>query len=94
MKLSSFLQPENGSTPPNSVEIALEAKEVETRRRRSSISGVQAQQEAEKTITLALHVQEYDVILVEKMDDINCLALILNVSFIYFANCTNFSFQN
>lgn len=79
MKLSSFLQPDIGNAPSSTqVEVALEAKEVETRRRKSSISGVQAQQE--KTITLALHVQEYDVILVEKMDDINCLALILNVS--------------
>lgn len=82
MKLSSFLQPESGSSAPmNSIDVALEAKEVEaTRRRKSSVSGVQAQQ-AEKTITLALHIEEYDVILVEKMDDINCLALILNVSF-------------
>lgn len=80
MKLSSFLQPEGGNASQNSVDIALEMKEVEaTRRRKSSISGVQVQP-VEKTITLALHVQEYDVILVEKMDDIDCLALILNVS--------------
>lgn len=80
MKLSSFIQPETSSVPLNSVDIALEAKEVESRRRKSSISGTQAPQDAEKTITLALHIEEYDVILVEKMDDINCLALILNVS--------------
>lgn len=79
MKLSSFLQPAAGNASPNAAEIALEAKEVESRRRKSSISGVQAQQDAEKTITLALHIQDNDVILVEKMDDINCLALILNV---------------
>ena len=79
MKLSSFLQPENGNVSHNSVEAA-ETKEVETRGRRSS-SAVQTQQpEGEKTITLALHIQEYDIILVEKMDDNNCLALILNVS--------------
>jgi vacuolar protein sorting-associated protein 13A/C len=80
MKLSSFLQPEgNVATPQNAADIALETKELEMRRRKSSV-GVQPQQEAEKTITLALHIEEYDVILVEKMDDINCLALILNVS--------------
>lgn len=80
LKLSSFIQPESSSINQNSVDMALEAKEVEARRRKSSVGGVQPQQ-AEKTITLALHIEEYDVILVEKMDDINCLALILNVSF-------------
>lgn len=82
MKLSSFLQPEgSGNATMSSIDAAIEAKEVEaTRRRKSSVSGVQTQQ-AEKTVTLALHIEEYDVILVEKMDDINCLALILNVSF-------------
>lgn len=81
MKLSSFLQPEGSTATTNTADVALEAKEVEvTRRRKSSVSGVQAQQ-AEKTVTLALHIEEYDVILVEKMDDINCLALILNVRF-------------
>lgn len=81
MKLSAFIQPENSNTHQNSVDIALEGKEVEAvRRRKSSVSGVQSQGDVEKTITLALHVEEYDVILVEKMDDINCLALILNVS--------------
>lgn len=78
MKLSAFLQPEGASAPSNTIE-AIEAKEVEARRRKSSVSGLQPPA-AEKTITLALHIEEYDVILVEKMDDINCLALILNVS--------------
>lgn len=80
MKLSSFLQPEGSSSAPvNSVDVALEAEAV--RRRKSSVTGVQQAQQPDKTITLALHIEEYDVILVEKMDDINCLALILNVSF-------------
>lgn len=39
-----------------------------------------AQQQAPKNITLDLKIDKYDVILVEKMDDINCLSLILNVS--------------
>lgn len=80
MKLSSFIQPETTNVPLNSVDIALEAKEVESKRRKSSVSGTQVSQDAEKTMKLTLHIEEYDVILVEKMDDINCLALILNVS--------------
>ena len=82
MKLSSFLNP--GGNVGQSSEAAFEVKEVEAaRRRKSSVSGVQAIQ-AEKTIKLTLHIEEYDVILVEKMDDINCLALILNVNLIIF----------
>lgn len=81
MKLSSFLQPEGVTTTQNSGDIAIEQKELEARRRRSSFSGVQAQQqEVEKKALFAIHIEEYDIILVEKMDDINCLALILNVS--------------
>jgi hypothetical protein len=36
--------------------------------------------EDSKNITLMLHIEQPDIILVEKMDDINCYALILNVS--------------
>lgn len=71
MKLSDFLQPAGASPSQNSADVALEAK------RRKSSSGIAPPDEV-KTITLALHIEEYDVILVEKMDDINCLALILN----------------
>jgi vacuolar protein sorting-associated protein 13A/C len=81
MKLSAFLQPDSGNKIQNSADIALEQKELETRRRRSSISGTQAQQQdAAKKSRFSVHIEEYDIILVEKMDDINCLALILNVS--------------
>lgn len=80
MKLSAFLQPEGAAAAPTNTIEAMEAKEVEARRRKSSVPGPQPTA-AEKTITLALHIEEYDVILVEKMDDINCLALILNVSY-------------
>lgn len=80
MKLSTFIQPDTNSLPQSPVDLALEGKELETvRRRKSSVSGVQSQKDVEKTITLTLHIEEYDVILVEKMDDVNCLALILNV---------------
>lgn len=34
-----------------------------------------------KQMTVLLRVDQPDIILVEKLDDINCLALILNVSF-------------
>lgn len=82
MKLSAFLQPMQNSTQ-NSADIALEQREVEAKsRRKSSFSGAQQaqQQEIEKKAVFAIHIEEYDIILVEKMDDINCLALILNVS--------------
>ena len=84
MKLSSFLQPptaddEESQIIQNSADYALEqsTRESETRRRRSSY---QQSQEAPKKAVFAIHIEEYDIILVEKMDDINCLALILNVS--------------
>lgn len=83
LKLSTFLQP-SGSVPPSAVEVSLDTKENDARRRKSSVSAAHAhqqqQQQASKIITLTLHIEEYDVILVERMDDINCLALIMNVS--------------
>lgn len=93
MKLSSFLQPssEEGDESQivlNSADYALEqqtssARENEMRRRRSSFNRQQSQEQeaaAAKKAVFAIHIEEYDIILVEKMDDINCLALILNVS--------------
>jgi vacuolar protein sorting-associated protein 13A/C len=88
MKLSGFLQPEgNAANSPGQISTdastapAATTYEVESvRRRRSSFSGAQQQQQqTEKKAVFAIHIEEYDVILVEKMDDINCLALILNV---------------
>lgn len=64
MKLSSFLQPTSGTAAATSVD-AYDVREVEVRRRKSS-AGIQSQPETVKTITLALHIEEYDVILVEK----------------------------
>lgn len=43
-------------------------------------------QEATKSITLNLKVEKPDIILVERMDNINANALILNVSIIIFIN--------
>lgn len=81
LRISSFIN----QTESNS-ELGAEAKADITRpdptRRKRSAVGNQ-QQNQTKSITLSFHVEEYDVVLVEKMDDINCLALILNVSFLY-----------
>lgn len=88
MKLSGFLQPEgsiNAAGPISTDATAVvtptyeQQKDSETRRRKSSFSGALAPQQEKKAV-FAIHIEEYDVILVEKMDDINCLALILNVS--------------
>lgn len=43
-----------------------------------------AETESNKKITIKIKVEEPDIILVERMDDINCLALILNVSCVIF----------
>lgn len=94
LKLSSFLQPstdveDDSQIIYNSADYALEhsarENEVAARRRRSSYHRQQSQQEQEvsKKAIFAIHVEEYDIILVEKMDDINCLALILNVSILF-----------
>lgn len=37
-----------------------------------------------KKITVLINIEQPDIILVEAMDDINCLALILNVGFVVF----------
>lgn len=93
MKLSSFLQPpsddEHSQIIQNSADYAMEQsiRDSETRRRRSSNQHSQGNvQEAPKKAVFAIHIEEYDIILVEKMDDINCLALILNVSIIPLRN--------
>jgi vacuolar protein sorting-associated protein 13A/C len=88
MKLSSFLQPssdEGEEFIQNSADYALEQQSntQDMRRRRSSFNRQQSQEQevaAAKKAVFAIHIEEYDIILVEKMDDINCLALILNVS--------------
>ncbi|XP_070507341.1 intermembrane lipid transfer protein Vps13 isoform X3 [Chironomus tepperi] len=81
LKLSSFLQPQESLT--NEDDVMIEQRDYDStsavRRRKSSFSGVNAhQKEVEKKAEFAIYIQQYDIILVEKMDDINCLALILN----------------
>lgn len=79
MKISSFLQFEQA---PVKEEIPFEVKQAELKKRKQSVAVAPPAAEASKVIKLALHIEQPDIILVEKMDDINCLALILNVSLI------------
>lgn len=44
-----------------------------------------AETDPNKKITVLINIEQPDIILVEKMDDINCLALILNVSLSFIA---------
>lgn len=76
LKLSSFLQPQK-EDDQNS-EYVIETSRNDYRHRRSIDAG--SQQKSSSTMTLLFNVEEYDIILVEKMDDVNCLALILNVN--------------
>lgn len=39
-----------------------------------------AETDPNKKMIILINIEQPDIILVEKMDDINCLALILNVS--------------
>lgn len=59
-------------------DIQMEPTRPDYRRKRSEVGNLPQNQT--KTLTLTLHVEEYDIVLTEKMDDVNCLALILNVS--------------
>ena len=80
MKISSFLQVDQA--PIVKDEIPFEIKQAELKKRKQSIAQPPPAAEAPKVIILDLHIEQPDIILVEKMDDINCLALILNVRLI------------
>jgi vacuolar protein sorting-associated protein 13A/C len=95
MKLSGFLQPPAATTDEDDDELEMiqedfsfeqqNTRGMEAARKARSVQRQQSQgqeQEATKKAIFAIHIEEYDIILVEKMDDINCLALILNVSYI------------
>lgn len=75
LKLSSFLQPQNGEI--QSSEYHVETSRQDYRHRRSFDAGTHSG--SSSTMTFLFMVEQYDIILVEKMDDVNCLALILNV---------------
>ncbi|XP_055592823.1 intermembrane lipid transfer protein Vps13-like [Uranotaenia lowii] len=74
LKLQLFLQPEELVEQK-----ALQAAEEQARRERKT-SGAYAQMDKTETsqMTIILKIEQPDIILVEKMDDINCYALILN----------------
>lgn len=76
LKLSSFVQTPNEEIQESN-EHVIETSRHNHRHRRSSDA---ANQSVSKVMTLLFNVEEYDVILVEKMDDVDCLALILNVN--------------
>lgn len=78
LKIAQFLTlPEDVTTPPKPVApptcVSASKSKTET-----AIAIVAAEAESSKKITVLLNVEQPDIILVEKMDDINCLALILN----------------
>lgn len=77
LKLSSFVQTPNEEIQETS-EYVIETTRPNHRHARSIDAA--NQQAAAKTMTFLFNVEEYDIILVEKMDDVNCLALILNVN--------------
>lgn len=83
LKLSAFLNPATNLSNDEYENYIIDQKASESgstaRKQRTSVSNSQNQQ-VEKRAEFHIKIEEYDVILVEKMDDINCLALILNVS--------------
>uniref|UniRef100_A0A182SWQ1 VPS13-like middle region domain-containing protein n=1 Tax=Anopheles maculatus TaxID=74869 RepID=A0A182SWQ1_9DIPT len=76
LKLQQFLQPEE-LTEQKALQAA-EVEQSERMRRASTSAGAATQQQEAGQITVILKIEQPDIILVEKMDDINCYALILN----------------
>ncbi|XP_039442815.1 intermembrane lipid transfer protein Vps13 isoform X7 [Culex pipiens pallens] len=74
LKIQQFLQPEELVEQK-----ALQAAEEQARReRKTSTSNVPAEKSEPGQMTVIIKIEQPDIILVEKMDDINCYALILN----------------
>ncbi|XP_053672745.1 intermembrane lipid transfer protein Vps13 [Anopheles nili] len=76
LKLQQFLQPEE-LTEQKAMQVA-EVEQTERLRRASTTMATTNQQQETGQITLILKIEQPDIILVEKMDDIDCYALILN----------------
>nr|XP_040227109.2 intermembrane lipid transfer protein Vps13 isoform X1 [Anopheles coluzzii] len=76
LKLQQFLQPEE-LVEQKAIQAA-EVEQTERLRRASTSAGPVSQQQEAGQITVILKIEQPDIILVEKMDDINCYALILN----------------
>jgi vacuolar protein sorting-associated protein 13A/C len=73
MKVLEFLQPQELQEEKAQAEIVA----AESRSRKSSTS-IAATSAEKSTIKIRLKIEQPDIILVERMDDINCYALILN----------------
>lgn len=78
LKIAQFLTlPEDVTTPPKPVAAPTSSAATKSKTE-TAIAIVASEVESTKKITILLNVEQPDIILVEKMDDINCLALILN----------------
>ncbi|XP_058466266.1 intermembrane lipid transfer protein Vps13 isoform X2 [Malaya genurostris] len=74
LKIQQFLQPEELMEQK-----AIQAAEEQARReRKSSTSTAPVEKSESGQMTVMIKIEQPDIILVEKMDDINCYALILN----------------
>lgn len=78
LKIAQFLTiPDDVTTAPKPV-AAPTCVSATKSKTETAIAIVTTEVESTKKITILLNVEQPDIILVEKMDDINCLALILN----------------
>uniref|UniRef100_A0A182NLZ6 Vacuolar protein sorting-associated protein 13 n=1 Tax=Anopheles dirus TaxID=7168 RepID=A0A182NLZ6_9DIPT len=78
LKLQQFLQPEE-LVEQKALQVAETEQTERLRRASTSAAATSASQQQESgQITVILKIEQPDIILVEKMDDINCYALILN----------------
>lgn len=84
LRLSEFLKPHDDEIADLDPErVIVERVEPTNAAKRTKTSHAESSTtEMENKAVFNIHIEKYDVILVEKMDDINCLALILNVSFL------------
>lgn len=79
LKIAQFLTlPEDATSPPTKQVAAVTSASAPKPKTEASVAVVPVEVESTKKITILLNVEQPDIILVEKMDDINCLALILN----------------
>lgn len=79
LKIAQFLAlPEDATSPAKPVAAPACSSTPRPKTESAVVAAVAAEVESTKKVTILLNVEQPDIILVEKMDDINCLALILN----------------
>lgn len=79
LKIGQFLTlPEDAASPPAKTAVASASTSASRPKTESTVVAVSSEANSTKKVTILLNVEQPDIILVEKMDDINCLALILN----------------